>query len=204
MILYYSLTSPYSRKARVCLLEKGAVFEGIDVRATGKSSVEHNPLGKIPTLVLDDGTALFDSTVITEAVDELFPSPKLIPSVGRERMLVRRWESIADGVCDVLIPVIVDRLREPSIQNTTYNEKLVGKAQTSLAFLESNVKGRTVLVGDAFSLADIAVLSTLDYVDLRCPELLAAGLPEIRRYRDVHQNRPSLASTVPPKLPVGT
>lgn len=203
MILYHSLTSPYSRKVRVCLLEKSVPFEGIDVRSTGQSSATHNPLGKVPTLVLDDGTALFDSTVITEALEALYPAPSLIPADGRDRMLVRRWESIADGICDVVIPVVVDSLRLPALQNTAFNVRLLAKARASLAFIESNVKGQTFLFGDGFSLADIAVLSMLDYLDLRRPDLLEAGYPETQRYRAGHQARPSIAATVPPRLPIG-
>jgi glutathione S-transferase len=202
MILYHSLTSPYSRKARVMLLEKGVPFEGIDVRSTGQSSSGHNPLGKIPTLVLDDGTAIFDSTVITETVEALFPSPALIPSEPIERALVRRWESLADGVCDVVIPVVVDSLREPSLQNATYNEKLLGKAKTTLTYLEKALTGRTYVHGEAFSLADIAVITMLDYVNLRRPELLKGNYPEIHRYRDAFQSRVSIVTTVPPKLPI--
>jgi glutathione S-transferase len=71
MLLDHSLTSPYSRKVRVLLLEKGIPHESIDMRSSGRRAAEHNPLGKVPTVVLGDGTVLFDSVVITEALEAL-------------------------------------------------------------------------------------------------------------------------------------
>ncbi|HWO09070.1 MAG TPA: glutathione S-transferase N-terminal domain-containing protein, partial [Polyangiaceae bacterium] len=72
MLLFHSLTSPYARKVRVMLLEKRVHVESVNVADSARSAQEHNPLGKVPTLVLDDGTALFDSRVITEALDALY------------------------------------------------------------------------------------------------------------------------------------
>ena len=133
MILFYSLTSPYARKARVFLLEKRIAYESVNVADTTRSGAEqnvseHNPLGKVPTLVQDDGTALFDSRVICEALDAMYPNPRLIPETPRERALVRHWEARADGICDVLIPVVQDSRRPPEQQARAYSAKLLGRA----------------------------------------------------------------------------
>ncbi|HMA93115.1 MAG TPA: glutathione S-transferase N-terminal domain-containing protein, partial [Polyangiaceae bacterium] len=120
MKLLHSLTSPYSRKVRVTLLEKGISFEDIDVAKSATQPGSFNPLGKVPTLVLDDGTVLFDSTVITETLDVLYPTPRLIPEAPYERALVRRWEALADGICDVVIPVIIDARRPEAQRDATY------------------------------------------------------------------------------------
>jgi len=200
MLLFHSLTSPYARKVRVMLLEKRLHVEGVNVAEGARSAHEHNPLGKVPTLVLDDGTALFDSRVITEALDALFPEPRLIPGDARTRAVVRHFEALADGICDVLIPVVQDSRRSPELRDAAYTAKLLGKIDATLTYLEP-VVGGPALVGDAFSLADIAVVCALGYINLRRPELLD-GRDVLNAYLARQLERPSLAETVPPNLPV--
>lgn len=205
MLLFHSLTSPYARKVRVMLLEKRVHVDSVNVADVSpgqpaRSAQEHNPLGKVPTLVLDDGTALFDSRVITEALDALYPEPRLIPSDVRARAVVRHFEALADGICDVLIPVVLDSRRPPEQRDAAYTQKLLGKVEAALKYLEPVVAGRA-LVDDTFSLADIAVVCALGYINLRRPELLD-GRDALAAYLARQLERPSLAETVPPNLPV--
>ena len=92
MKLLASPFSPYSRKVRVVLGEQriDCEVENVDVQPIENPVNRYNPLGKIPTLVLDDGTALFDSRVIVEFLDNLSPFSRLIPQDKRERVQVRR------------------------------------------------------------------------------------------------------------------
>jgi glutathione S-transferase len=200
MLLFHSLTSPYARKVRVLLLEKRIAVDAVDVAASGRSANEHNPLGKVPTLVLDDGTVLFDSRVITEALDALFPVPQLIPLEPRQRAVVRHFEALADGICDVLVPVLVDSRRPAEKRDAEYAKKLLGKVEASLDYLEPVLNGRAS-VGDAFSLADIAIVCALGYINLRRPELLD-GRDGLGAYLRRQLERPSLAETLPPHLPM--
>jgi len=200
MLLFHSLTSPYARKVRALLLEKRLTVEAVDVAATGRSASENNPLGKVPTLVLDDGTVLFDSRVITEALDALFPTPRLIPLDPRERAVVRHFEALADGICDVLIPVVLDSRRAPEKRDGEYAKKLLGKVEAGLDYLEPVLNGRTT-VGETFSLADIAIVCAIGYVNLRRPELLD-GRDVLAAYVRRQHERPSLAETAPPNVPV--
>lgn len=200
MLLFHSLTSPYARKVRVFLLEKRLAVEAVDVAASGRSANEHNPLGKVPTLVLDDGTVLFDSRVITEALDALYPVPRLIPLDPRQRAVVRHFEALADGICDVLVPIVLDSRRPPEKRDGEYAKKLLGKVEASLDYLEPVLNGRDS-VGDAFSLADIAIVCALGYINLRRPELLD-GRDVLGAYVRRQLERPSLAETLPPNLPV--
>ena len=200
MLLFHSLTSPYARKVRVTLIEKQLSVESINVADSPRSASEHNPLGKVPTLVLDDGTVLFDSRVITEALDALYPEPRLIPANLRERAVVRHFEALADGMCDVLIPVVLDSRRPPEQRDAAYTKKLLGKVEASLSYLEP-VVGGSALVGDTFSLADIAVVCALGYINLRRPELLD-GRDALNAYLARQLERPSLAETLPPNLPI--
>jgi len=201
MLLYHSFTSPYARKVRVVLLEKGIRFDAIDVATTESPLSDINPLGKVPTLVLDNGTVLFDSAVITETLEALFPMPTLIPQGPLERAIVRRWEALADGLCDVVIPVILDARRDVSQQNPTYSDKLLAKVRAVLSYFDSHVSGRHFIVGESFSLADIAVVTALGYLALRKPELLE-GHEGLSAYVARQLARPSLSTTVPPNLPV--
>ena len=102
MKLLASLASPYTRKVRVVLAEKKIECETqiVDVAPVENVVNAHNPLGKIPTLLLDDGSALYDSRVIVEFLDQASPLNRLLPADIRERVQVRRWEALADGVVD--------------------------------------------------------------------------------------------------------
>jgi glutathione S-transferase len=184
----------------VLLLEKRLTVESVNVADSTRSASEHNPLGKVPTLVLDDGTVLFDSRVITEALDALYPEPRLIPTDPRERAIVRHFEALADGLCDVLIPVIVDSRRPLELRDAAQTKKFLGKVEAALDYVEPVAGGRA-LVGDAFSLADIALVCALGYINLRRPELLD-GRDVLAAYLARQLQRPSLADTVPPNLPI--
>jgi glutathione S-transferase len=200
MLLFHSLTSPYARKVRVLLLEKRLIVESINVADSGRSASEHNPLGKVPTLVLDDGTVLFDSPVICEALDALYPDPPLIPSDPRQRAIVRHFEALADGICDVLIPVVIASRRPPEQRDAAAIQKALGQVEACLDYVEPVARGQA-LVGEAFSLADVAVVSALGYINLRRPELLD-GRDVLAAYLARQLERPSLAETVPPNLPI--
>ena len=201
MLLYLSLTSPYSRKARIVLIEKDVPYEAIDVAESSRRPSEHNPLGKVPTLVLDDGLVLFDSTVITETLDALYPSPRLIPEDPLERAQVRRWEALADGICDVLIPVVIESRRPPERQDPAYLAKLEAKVHAALAHADARVAERRYLHGSDFSLADVALVCAVGYVNLRRPQLLDPHAAT-RAFCERLLERRSVADTVPPNLPI--
>src|SRR5687767_7565574 len=113
MKLIGSLASPFARKVRIVLAEKKIDYEleldnpwdeGAGLRA-------HNPLSQVPVLVLEDGTTVFDSRVIVEFLDNVSPLSRLIPSANRERIEVRRWEALADGILDAGVLVRMERQR---------------------------------------------------------------------------------------------
>ena len=95
MKLYTSPTSPYARKVRVVLTEKKIECEFVDADPwIAETTIpQFNPLGKIPVLILDDGTELYDSRVIVEYLDTVSPVSRLIPEPSRQRIAVRRWEA---------------------------------------------------------------------------------------------------------------
>ena len=106
-------TSPYTRKARVVLAEKRIDYDFlVDVPFDEATTVpDYNPLGKVPVLVLDDDTTIFDSRVIAEYLDNASPVSRLIPEDTRQRIQVRRWEALADGCMDAVVAVVLEKRR---------------------------------------------------------------------------------------------
>src|SRR5260370_7124326 len=100
MKLLASLASPYTRKVRVVLAEKKieCELELVDVNPVENPANAHNPLGKVPTLVLDDGTALYDSRVIVEFLDARAPINRLIPDETRDRVAAPRSQPLAPAL----------------------------------------------------------------------------------------------------------
>jgi glutathione S-transferase len=95
MKLIGSLTSPYVRKIRIVLAEKKIDCEFVvdSPWVAGNQISRLNPLGKVPVLVLDDASTVYDSRVIAEYLDAVAPNNRLIPASGRERISVKRWEA---------------------------------------------------------------------------------------------------------------
>ena len=107
-------TSPYVRKVRLVLLEKNIRHEYLvdPPREPGSQVARVNPLGRIPALILDDETCVFDSPVIAEYADTLNDTPILIPRTDvLARMRVKRWEALADGIMDSAVVVRTESIR---------------------------------------------------------------------------------------------
>jgi len=199
--LLYSVTSPYARKVRIVAAEKKIDLElaPSDPWQAPSEVMQVNPLGKVPALVLDDGSTLFDSRVIVEYLDHVSPLHRLLPDNPRERVIVRRWEAAGDGVCDAAVAIRLESLRP---DQTASSEALIarqrGKIAAALDYLERELAEREYCVGRSFTLADIAVGVALGYLRLRLPDLgwetSHAGLA--RLYKRLLQ-RPSFAATEP-------
>src|SRR5215813_8142366 len=102
MKLIGSYASPFVRKARIVLAEKRIEYDFVvdNPNDPGSRVSEFNPLGKVPVLVTDDGATIYDSSVIVEYLDAISPVGRLIPEPGRQRVQVKRWEALADGLLD--------------------------------------------------------------------------------------------------------
>ena len=110
MRLIGAVTSPYVRKVRVVLAEKKLDYKFLpeNVWADDTQIGAANPLGKVPCLVMDGQDAVFDSRVIVEYLDTLSPVGKLVPPSGRQRVEVKTWEALADGLMDAAILALAD------------------------------------------------------------------------------------------------
>lgn len=167
-------TSPYVRKVRLVLLEKNIPHTYIvdAPNDPGSQVARVNPLGRIPALIMDSETCVYDSTVIAEYVDTLNDTPVLIPRHDALlRMRVKRWEALADGIMDSAILVRNERTRPAEKQeadNITHHSVTIGHALTHAA---TQLGKNEWCEGNSITLADLALSSALVYLDLRLPEL---------------------------------
>ncbi len=196
-VLYYSPTSPYARKVRIAWREKGLSVEERNPFEPPMDLSGSNPLGKVPTLLVPGHDPLYDSVVILEALDILAPTPTLIPTAPWERMAALRLQALADGMADVLIPAVYERRRKAELQDPGVILKAEGKLHHCLAHLQVALDGRTYAVGSEFTVADVALVSVLEYIALRSPALLE-GHGAVTRYVAAHRTRPSVAATAIP------
>ncbi|MHB9119837.1 MAG: glutathione S-transferase N-terminal domain-containing protein [Burkholderiales bacterium] len=201
MKLLASLTSPFARKVRIVLAEKHieCQLEVTNPWEDDSPVLAHNPLGQVPTLVLDDGMAVFDSSVIVEYLDAMSPVNKLIPEPGRQRVQVRRWEALADGVADAAVRIFLERKRAEKKQDAAWMGLQTAAIGRGLDALEQELGDRPWYYGHGLSLADVAVACSLGYLDLRFPEIgwrqQHAGLAQ---HMDKLMLRPSFSESTPP------
>ena len=201
MKLLSSPASPYTRKVRIVLAEKRIEcdMENVDVQPVDNPVNSHNPLGKIPTLVLDDGTALYDSRVIVEFLDSVSPISRLIPDGMRERVAVRRWEALADGVLDAGLLVRYESLREKNEQSPAWSAKQLARMHRGMEQMQSELNGRGWCHNGRYSLADIALGCCLGWLAFRKPGGIDwhAGYPGLAQHYKKLMERQPFADTVP-------
>ncbi|MDH4449308.1 MAG: glutathione S-transferase N-terminal domain-containing protein [Rhodoferax sp.] len=203
MKLIGSTTSPYVRKVRIVLAEKKLDYSLVleDVWAAETRIGEINPLGKVPSLVMEGAEAMFDSRVIVEYLDTLSPVGKLIPAVGRERAEVKTWEALADGLLDAAILARLEATwagRTKAQRSPAWIKRQMAKIDAALLAMERGLKDQPFCAGIHLSLADVAVGCALGYLDFRFPELAwrddHAGLAKLY---DKLAQRPSFVDTAP-------
>ncbi|HVJ10177.1 MAG TPA: glutathione S-transferase N-terminal domain-containing protein [Burkholderiales bacterium] len=201
MKLLSSTASPYTRKVRIVLAEKKieCELEPVDVAPAENPVNTHNPLGKIPTLILDDGSALYDSRVIVEFLDGKSPISRLIPEELRDRVAVRRWEALADGVLDAGLLVRYESMRDQKEQSKVWTDKQIGRMQRGMALMASELGERSWCHAERYSLADIAVGCCLGWLDFRKPGGVnwLADYPGLAKHYEKLMTRAAFADTKP-------
>jgi glutathione S-transferase len=200
MKLLVSLLSPYGRKVRIVLAEKRIECEIEQVDVLGEDSPVNavNPLGKVPTLVLDDNVALYDSRVIVEFLDAASPISRLIPEDHRERVAVRRWEALADGVLDAGILLRQETLRPKNEQSPAWIKRQLGKAERGLASMAEELADGVWCHNERYTLADIALGCCLGWLEFRHPAIRwRAQHANLARHLDKLSARPAFAETAP-------
>jgi len=208
MKLIGSLNSPYVRKVRIVMAEKKLDYQLILEDVWASDSIQKmNPLGKVPCLVMEGQDAItgamFDSRVIVEYVDTLSPVGKLIPPTGRERVEVRTWEALADGMLDAAILARLEQTwsgREEFQRSSAWTDRQMGKVHAAVKAMSQGLGEKNWCSGNHFTLADIAVGCALGYLDFRFPQIDWRGdYPNLAKLHEKLSARPSFADTLPPK-----
>ncbi len=190
--------SPYARKVRIALLEKGVPFELVtEVPWNSDSETPRwNPLEKLPVLITPDGTSVFESRYVLEWIEIKHSEPPLAPKNADDLLAMKRYEVIADGACDALVLVFIERSRaQPSAEWTARQTR---KADGALRDLAASIGSREFCVGGRLTYADLAVASLLGWLRVRLPDYgWERSHPNLVAYSDRLELRPSFRSTVP-------
>ena len=201
MKLIGSLASPYVRKVRVVLAEKKLDYdyELENVWAPDTKINASNPLGKVPCLVMEDGSPMYDSRVIAEYLDTLTPVCKLLPPNGRDRANVKVWEALADGVLDAAVLVRLEKtMRPPEQQSEAWIGRQMAKVSAGLAVMSQELGESPFCMGTHYTLADVAVGCALGWLAFRFPDIDWRGdYPNLARLYDKLSERQSFRDTVP-------
>ena len=200
MKLIGALASPFVRKVRIVLAEKKIDYD-FEIQNPWNESPElrgQNPLVQVPVLVLEDGTTLFDSRVIVEFLDNVSPLSRLIPAANRERIEVRRWEALADGVLDAGVLVRMERQRKDNERSMAWIERQLRKVNSGLDMMERELGTNAWCAGNGYSLADIALGACLGWLDFRFPDVRwREQCPNLVRHYAKLSERTSFADTAP-------
>ena len=191
--------SPFVRKVRIVLEEKRIPYEYVHARPSlpGSPVPEHNPLAKIPVLVTGEGKSIYDSPVIVDYLDALVPEPRLIPTGLDERVDVKRWEALGDGITDATVLVSHDH---DKAQTPEWHQKQRLKIDRGVAAMAKALGEREFCYGTRFSLADIAAGYALGYMDRMLPDIdWRAAHPNLARLAERLATRESFRRTLPQK-----
>lgn len=200
MKLYWSSRSPYVRKVMVVAHETGLAAQIACERVVVSAYLPNtdvlpvNPLGKIPTLMLDDGTAIYDSRVICEYLDGLGDNPPLFPPAGPARIRALTWQAQGDGMLDLLIARLYEeRVREVGQRSDKLLTSIAGKLAASL----DAVAGWTAeLAAAPFGIGQIALGCALSYMDFRfAGDAWRDGRPAMADWHAGFAARPSVIAT---------
>lgn len=198
MKLFYSPTSPYARKCRALAIEKGIESRLEIITASPMSNPPElqaaNPLGKVPALVLADGTCIVDSPVICAYLDSLSDAPRLIPADAAARIDALTREALADGIMDATFAIVMERKRPDQQRSPEWLLRWTSAIRRSVAHFNAHIPTRKQL-----DIGDLSLACALAYVDFRLGDLAwDAEAPALRAWLSSVHARPSLAATAPP------
>ena len=198
MKLFYSSTSPYARKVRLLVLEKGLAesveMVTVDTANPSPELLAANPLGKIPALALDNGNAVFDSPVICRYLDGL-AQPYFLPRAGQAELDVLCWEAVADGIADAAYNLVMELRGRPENERSPRTmQRWAGEITRTLHYVDA----RVATLGDEINLAHLALAAAVGYVDFRLPQLLRdSGCTQLLGWYENFRTRPSMQATLP-------
>jgi len=182
--------SPFARKVRIALAEKQlpfALVTEVPWHSTTQTPI-FNPLEKLPVLILEDGSAIYDSTFILDFLELKYPQIPLLPADANGIIAAKRLDVLCNGICDALVLLFFERARDEGKRSMEWmarqNRKITGT--------------REYAVGDRFTIGDIAAATAVGYLSVRYPDLQwRTDYPNLAGYSDRMEMRPSLRNSFP-------
>lgn len=178
--LLYASASPYSAKVRMAALYAGIDIEAVPVKTDDEPAllIDANPLGKIPTLILDDGRAVYDSRAITQYLNRVSKNA-LYPRNPDKRLDAEVLEALADGICDSALSMVYERRHRPEDKiSEDWLEKQWSKITRGLDALNANPPKMPAKI----TVGQIALRATLGYLALRFPGKWEKGRARLVRW----------------------
>jgi glutathione S-transferase len=200
LTLRHAAASPFVRKVRIAAitlgLDRDITLENADTMSASDSVRQQNPLGKIPALILEDGTALFDSRVILEYLDHRAGGGRIIPKDGAARFAALRLQALADGLMDAsILQVYENRWRSTEKHEPKWVEHQAGKVARAFAALEADPPA----LDSPPNVGQIAVACALGYRDFRFGDAWRKDHPRLVAWLDTFAAKvPAFAATKPP------
>ena len=211
MILISASPSPFARKVRMAMIEKGIAFtlqNEVPWHADTKTA-DYNPLEQLPVLIPDKGDPIFESSYILDWLEVKYPEPSILPDDAEAALEAKLIHTIAEGVADATVSLFWEMQREHI--SAEWAKRQLRKVKGGLTDLNRRVGDREFVVGDQFGLADIAVIALLGMQDtvietqMICAwQRFASDMDgwnklysNLVRYEAYHRNRPSVRETVP-------
>ncbi len=201
MVLHWSPRSPYVRKVMIAIAEMGLQDRVRTVRTITGGTTPHrelmkiNPVGKIPTLELPDGTAIYDSPVIIEYLDTLHQGPKLFPTAWPERLVALRRHALGQGMLDNALLLLAEGFRPVEIQSEPHKALWRSKLIACVEALEQEADD---LAAGAFSIGHVALGVALGYLDFRFGDLRwRDGRPRLTAWHEGFNARQSVKANMP-------
>jgi glutathione S-transferase len=189
--LFYAAASPFARKCRVVIRERGITgVEEIkaDPLASPEALVRANPLSQIPTLVLDDGSGLFDSPVICAFLDTMGPDPALSPAADFD---VQRRQALGDGIAELALKLRYEQVRAENERSPGALARWRAGVNRGLDAAEAEYRPE-----DRFDIGEIALYCALSYLDLRHDDMAwRDGRPKLNAFAARLEQRPSFVAT---------
>jgi glutathione S-transferase len=196
MKLAFSPASPYVRKVTACAIKRGIndKIERLKIGTTDPALLKHNALSKVPTLILDDGTCIFDSPVICEYLDSIGSAPKLFPAAGPARWKALTQEALADGILDATQP----RRREVALPQDEGRKSYIALQQGKVTRALDEFEKQASSLGNLDTIGEITIGCALGYLDFRyANEPWRPGHPKLEAWYAKVAKLPPLAETVP-------
>lgn len=199
MKLLSAPVSPFGRKAKLTALLKGVHLDidNVDTLPAHNPALSgHNPLAKIPVLILDDGTQIYDSSVICEYLDSLAPLPRLFPAAGPERWRALTLASLGDGIMEAALAIVYEKRYRPEDKWVlSWLDRQNGKIDQALDYLENHPP----VWRDAPDYGHLTLAAALGYLDLRLDGRWRASRPHLVKWLEAYERAvPAYAKTAPP------